>query len=334
LQVVVSSSLAMFLIFFAGAIELDWTRAFRVEELVAKASAPEKTFEHTFGTLRAAQVEQVTPLPPIALPDRTLDENAVRVEAALVLDPATQTVLFEKKRDKRWPIASITKLVTASVLLDVRDQSLSLPQPITVQESDIKEGPLYFSVGDVVAWDDAFRIMLVGSSNSAVEALVRATGLSTERWQKLVIDKLGSWGLQKTQLGEPSGLSAGDISTPYEVATIFEHALERKEIFNALSTPSFSYTPLNGKKAVHVGSTNLFLSGNLSTNFTTPPIGKTGFIDEAGYNLVALVKGPQGQQLVAVVLGAQTHFDRFTEMEKIATWALNSYQWPAFEEKK
>jgi len=335
-EIIASATLAVFLLFFASVFEFRWTGPFdAAPRLLAHASGQQsleaKRLSDTVMPVRGEQPRNffhLAALDPVSLSNESYrSAPALTAVSAVVIDRASGIVLFEKQQHKRWPIASITKLVTASILLDYRDKYAGDLLPVEIQAEDVEGGRNFFEPGDQVRWEDLFKTMLAGSSNTAARALIRSTGMTESEWQKAINQKLLFWGLQKTQIREVTGLSPGDISTAYEIGQIFDRSLERQEIRDALSAGIFTVYTVNTGKAVTVESTNLFLLGKITNPFLKPPVAKTGYIDESGFNMVARVTGDQGQELIVTVLGTATHFERFTEVTQLAQWAFSAYSW-------
>jgi D-alanyl-D-alanine carboxypeptidase len=337
LQIISSAVLSVLFLFFLGAAQINladiFTKVQSVNRITIQAQS-EAVLQSSLGDLRQQEIQTVprnflpiADFAPLALSNLTVSSTPeLSAQGAVVLDRGSGFVLFEKKQHKRWPMASITKLITASVLLDFKDKLSGEPLPVRIMSEDFHESRSFVNVDDVVAWDDLFNVMLVGSSNTATRALVRASGVGEQEFRKQINQKLLFWGMQKTQINEISGLSAGNISTAYEVAQIFSKVLERREIKDALSTPIFTFMPLNSKEKVRVDNTNWFILGNIKTPFVKKPIAKTGFIEESGFNIVGEVTGKGGEQLIITILGASSHFERFTEMIELGQWVFASYQ--------
>src|SRR3989338_4827747 len=103
-------------------------------------------------------------------------ESEIGAKAYVVMDPATGTILTMKQEDRVWPIASLTKLLTASVVLD---QKVSMQKLIAMKNVDNVGGAkLYVNEGSQFSVGDLFYAALVASANNAANALARSTGLS------------------------------------------------------------------------------------------------------------------------------------------------------------
>jgi len=252
-----------------------------------------------------------------------VDNNSLGVkltaQAAAVMDKNTGTVLWQKNADEQRPLASITKLMTALVFLDNNpgwNQTLTmLPEDETMANS------ANIFRDETVSLKDAFYTMLIASDNNVANALSRSTGLSREEFVGLMNDKAKAWGLSKTYFVDPTGLSNKNISSANDILILAKKAFANNDIKNATNQKIYSFITLDGKER-KVNSTNHLLSG-----FLDIIAGKTGFITESGYCLVAEVKGNEDQRIISVVLGSASNADRFNDLKILSAWALNNFIW-------
>lgn len=245
--------------------------------------------------------------------------------AALVVDDKTNTVLFERQSNAARPLASITKLMSALVLSDI---GLVWSATTTVVRGDIDASSHQLAAGDVVTLEELWNVALVGSSNSAVMALVRASGLTLEDFVARMNAKAESLHLPTTVFVEPTGLDARNVASAWDTARILKEALKDPHIARALATPEYYVHPVGDGKARRVWSTDWLLTSWVPNRFNKDEIaGKTGFIPESGYNFaVRLSTG--GHSVRVVVLGTASDTARFGEARDLAEWAFSSYTWP------
>jgi D-alanyl-D-alanine carboxypeptidase len=241
-----------------------------------------------------------------------------------VVDLVSGSELYSQNSDVKTPIASISKLMTALVLLDHR---LDWNAKVTVVKPADGGGLPYFFPGDVVTVRDLWQAMLVGSSNEAVYELVRATGLSEDEFAAEMNAKAAGLGLAGTHFVEPTGLSADNVSSAREVALLLKTALGKKEITSAMLMQNFVMNKIAGRP-VRVASTDKLLSSFINKDPYRILGAKTGYIDESGYNLaLAVTKGGAGPILV-VAIGSATDTARFDEVKSLAYWSFSNYRWP------
>lgn len=249
----------------------------------------------------------------------------VTAQSAFVADWDTGTVLFEKNPDVPQPIASITKLMTALVVLD---SNPDWDKEVEVLPNDEPVGGVpYLIPGEIVTVRDLFNLSLVASSNGATVALARSTGLTSEEFAVHMNAEASSIGMTDSSFTEPVGLSSGNRASARDVSRLIRHALDRDEIHAAVVQKDYVLRPKDrGPRTVR--STDELLGSFLEKPPYTFLGGKTGYIQEAGYCFGAAARNDSGSGVVAVVLGASTKEQRFKEVKSLMYWAFDAYEWP------
>lgn len=254
------------------------------------------------------------------------DQDLLTAKSALVMDKTSGVQLFSLKADEQRPIGSITKLMTALVVLENKPD---WDEIITVEADDGNQGRLYLIEGDSATVRDLFYTSLVGSSNNATMALARSTGWPLEEFVRQMNVKAKKLGLFQTQFTEPTGLDPENKSTARETALLLKSALTEEAIKEATLLKSYSFQLRNMRGSRRVVSTDLLLSEGIGQGRVEKINGgKTGFVEEAGYCFVMEAENKDGRQIIAVVLGSQTHWTRFSEAKALADWAFQAYEWP------
>jgi len=255
--------------------------------------------------------------------DASSTNPLVNASSSIVLDGMNEMVLFAKNEKEVWPIASITKLVTAMVFLDHN------PGWDTIYEmkaSDRREGgKIYLFNGDKVKVRDLFYLSLVASGNSETVALANSTGLTTDEFVAKMNEKMRDLGLNQSSFVDVVGLSDQNVSNAQEVALIAKTALSQKEIKEATLTDSFRIKTVAGKE-VSAQSTDQLLEDDMNNGITLLG-GKTGYIIKAGYCFVGMFANSSRNQVISVVLGSPTDASRFREAYKLANWSYQNYRW-------
>jgi len=231
----------------------------------------------------------------IAVFERVDDLTA---ESALVLDKKTGEIIFAKNQEEVRPMASLTKLMTVLVFLE---NNPGWNKKVVMQKADFVGGAtLYAKIGDVVSTKDLFYATLVGSKNNAVEALIRATGLSRENFIKKMNEKAKNWGLTNTYYDDPTGLSEKNVSTAREMSIIAKEAFAKLDILKATTTKIYTVHPTNRNVSLAIANTSAkVLNRDLCITGS-----KTGYTTEAGYNLVTQAKA-DGREIIALVMGSE-----------------------------
>jgi len=238
----------------------------------------------------------------------------IRAEAAIIYDPKTGQVLWEQNSLDQRSIASITKIMTATVVLE--DPNVDLTTPIVVDRSDVRAASTtYLRAGYRVTRDDLLHLLLIGSDNAAARALARTSPYGSEGFVRRMNEKAEDLGLQTTSYADPSGLLNANVSSAYDMARLISYVSGNDRIASIMRTPY--YTVHAGPRTITVSSTNqLVRVGDVNVQ-----AGKTGFIRSAGYCLATLLRLPEGGTDVAVVvLGAKSNAGRFWETRHLFNW--------------
>jgi D-alanyl-D-alanine endopeptidase (penicillin-binding protein 7) len=238
----------------------------------------------------------------------------IRAEAAIIYDPKTGQVLWEQNSADQRSIASITKVMTATVILE--DPNVDLSVPVVVERSDVRAASTtYLRAGYTVTKDDLLHLLLIGSDNAAARALARTSPYGSEGFIGRMNEKAQELGLQSTRYVDPSGLFSSNVSSAYDMARLISYVSGNERIASIMRTPT--YTVSAGTRRISVSSTNQLVKvGDVNVQ-----AGKTGFIRSAGYCLATLLRLPQGGPDVAVVvLGAKSNAGRFWETRHLFNW--------------
>lgn len=239
----------------------------------------------------------------------------------IVKDVKTGMVLYKKQEYDEWPIASITKLMSALVLLEKQpDWSTST----TVVGGDSLGTHMYS--GDVYTLDELWLAGLVASSNKAILSLVNALDWPLEAFVERMNQKANEMGMTETFFTDPTGLDDTNVSSASDIVILLSEVLKYEKIQTALLTKEHNLYSEQRQKSHHMWNTDWLLLGWVEHDFERFYGGKTGFINASGYNFSMRVGN--GHLVDVVILGAEDHEARFTEARDIAKWALINYKWP------
>ncbi len=261
----------------------------------------------------AAEVPSVDapPAEPRFIDTRDIAAPGVRAAAALIYNPRTHEVVWESSGLDQRPIASITKVMTALVLLD---EAPDLSADVVVSRNDVRRASTtYLRRDERVAVNDLLHLALIASDNVAARVLARASDGGTRRFVERMNEKAQELGLDGTRFVEPSGLDERNVSTPYDVARLITVASENHTLAHIMRKES--YRMQTSRRRLRVRNTNRLLRGQLLIQG-----GKTGYIDESGYCIAAMVKLPDSDPLAVVILGARSNSGRFREARRLVDW--------------
>jgi D-alanyl-D-alanine endopeptidase (penicillin-binding protein 7) len=241
----------------------------------------------------------------------------LRSASALVLDQGTGECLIQKQADAILPIASITKIMTAMVVLDAK---MDLQESLTIVPEDVdtlRHSRSRLPVNTTLTRGDALRLALLASENRAAHALGRTYPGGLHTFVADMNAKARSLGLIDTHFEEPSGISNGNTSTARDLARMVDAAYHYRLIRE--STTCKEITIHSGRRTLQFRNTN-HLIRNPRWQIG---LSKTGFIDEAGRCLV--MQSQVGKRPVLIVLlDAQGKLTRYGDANRIKHWIEGS----------
>lgn len=216
------------------------------------------------------------------------------------------------------PLASLTKLMTALVLVDLKT---NLQEKVIISQAEIdytiayiepgdKTSSINIKAGDKVTKNDLWYAMLIASSNEAAIALVDNSGLSRQQFVKKMNTKARALGLVHTKFTDPSGIDPNNIGTAREMAIISRLAYSNSLIRLASISPSYKIKEVETGRAIGVYSRNNSL-------LAMKPLGmKVGYLTEAKDNCAIRLNQKSNDRIV-VVLHALTNAQRNKEINRL-----------------
>ncbi len=236
--------------------------------------ALESRTEKTALTAAASNAITETVAPPVAPP-------AISAAAAVVKDLYNLEPIYALNPAQQWPVASITKLMTAAVAMD----KMPAEERITVSQAAVatEGGAGNLIVGQSYSRDELLSVLLVVSSNDAAAALAEHHG--QENFIEAMNERAVALGMYNTRFFDPTGLSPLNQSMAGDLEKLVKYIFHvRPEIFALTRQKEGNIHPFVGRE-----------------NFIG---GKTGFIDEASGNLISLFNH-NGRPLLIIVLGSE-----------------------------
>lgn len=240
--------------------------------------------------------------------------GVVYARNAILLDPTTDSVLYQKNAETQAPIASLTKLMTAIVFLE---QNPDLRRTVEVTQEDLHgAGHSQLRNHEQVPLYDLLHMSLMSSDNAATRVLVRSSGLELDAFIERMNRKAHELGLQNTHYVEVTGLDERNVSTAADIAQLLRVAADNALIRDITTTSSYQFAtarPTRRRLVRHnIANTNRLLHDRS----IEVSCGKTGFILESGYCLATWVHA-RGHEMIAVVLGAPTNATRFADVVRL-----------------
>lgn len=234
---------------------------------------------------------------------------------ALVVDTKTGEVLYAKNPDAVTPIASVTKLMGAMVVLD---SGAKMDEMLDIQIKETKELKGVYSrvrVGSMLTRKEMLNLSLMSSENRAAASLGFHHEGGTEAFVKAMNAKAKELGMINTRFVEPTGLSEKNVSTAGDLAKMLV-AASGYETIRKLSTTGQKDTRFSKPK-----HTLSFVNTNplVRNDKWEVKVSKTGFIDEAGHCLVMLAK-VQNREVAMVLLDSFGKRSHVGDAARIREW--------------
>lgn len=266
------------------------------------------------------------PLRDFNVPDLVMGAKSV-----LLFDTRSGKFLYQKDPYKQLPIASLTKLMTAVVIME----NLSLDSIITVSAEDINVDGFGADLmkGEKLRGVDLLKIMLIKSSNDAALVFQSYTKKQGVDLVEKMNQKAVELGMSSTHFTDPAGLDDDALSTAADLLKLVQYVgaslpssgLELRRdrhplIWSILTTPAIEVTSIDGAIRHSIVNTDRLLG-------QVPDIvgGKTGFTDKAMGTMILLVSVDRGlSNLIGVVLGSN---DRFSDVRRMIEWGKAAYRW-------
>lgn len=251
---------------------------------------------------------------PMLADEARHDDPELRSRAFMVVDQLTGRVLLSRNANEVVPIASLTKLMTAMVVLD-RQQSLKETISVSYQDVDtLRHSRSRLPVGTTITREEALRLALMSSENRAASALARHYPGGSRAFVKAMNAKARLLGLGNTYFSESTGLSAGNVSTARDLSRMLM-AASRYPLIREFSTGT-DYTV-----DVANGSLREFRNTNGLVRDPDWRIGlsKTGYIREAGRCLM-MQAWLKGRPLLVVLLDSTGKYTRTADAQRLRKW--------------
>lgn len=264
-------------------------------------------------TLHAAVETPKKSMRRVAMADMDPGRLALYSASALVIDQNTGHIVLEKQPDAVLPIASISKLMTAMVVLDAK---LDLQEVIAIGDEDVdglKGTRSRLPVGTTMTRETAMLLALMSSENRAAHSLGRHYPGGMRAFVQAMNRKAQALGMYHSSFEEPTGLSSNNVSTAHDLARMVTAAARYPEI-RGFSTTAEAKVELNGRIAEFRNTNALVRSDNWEIG-----ISKTGYISEAGRCLVMQARVAD-KPVVIVLLDSVGKMTRVGDANRIKRW--------------
>lgn len=268
------------------------------------------------------------------------NKPSIDSRAGLLMDASTGDVLFAKNEDLALPVASISKLMSAYLVVEaIEDGTIDWDELVVISENaNVNEQQavqITVSTGESMSVRDLFASLLIPSANNAAVALAEHIAGSEEQFTKMMNEKAASIGLSDESLfvnstgltinGERNTMSAIDAATlAYRLMTDFPVVLDFTEM------PFYDLE----HSAERIYNTNRLLHSNEQKIYDQRVDGlKTGYTNDARYCLVSTAKS-HDERYISVILGSEDDEMRFQDTKKLLSYAFQPFYAPWLDDVK
>lgn len=244
-------------------------------------------------------------------------------KSAILMDYNTKTIIYEKDKDKKLPIASMVKLMTIYITFqNIESGKITYEQEFTSSEHASGMGGSQVFIDPYVNYSvkDLLRSVIMASANDASVVLAEGISGSESEFVNLMNETAKNLGMNNTLYVNSTGLPAPEqYSTAYDCALLLSNLLKYDD-YHKFSTVWMDYlTHPSGRK------TELVNTNKLVRYYDGCDGGKTGSTSEAGYCLSSSVKR-NNMRLISVVIGSSTGKDRFKESTNLFNFGFANYE--------
>lgn len=268
-------------------------------------------------TYFAASTETLT-ADTMPIRDESMISPVVEAKAAIVSDLSTGSILFEKNADIRLPIASITKLMTATIILE--ENNLNDVVTVTKNSASVEGTKIWLYPGEKISVQNLLYAIIIHSGNDAAYALAEFNAGSAKKFVEKMNDKAQKLGLQNTHFTSPYGFDdPQNYSNTRDLSILGRYAHRKDFIRHAAVIKNMEIKSTDGKLTHKLENTNELLGSYLKVKGL-----KTGSTPLAGECFISIIENDLGNEILTVVLNSP---NRFQETKLLADWTFRAYKW-------
>ena len=267
-------------------------------------------------------------LPTLVIAETDVTPNA---KSAILIEASTGKVLYEKNKQEKVAIASLTKMMSQIIILEqIEDGKIKWDDVVTASSNAAGYGgtQIYLQPGEKMTVEDMFKGVSMASANDAVVALAEYVAGSEDAFVKMMMEKAKELGLKNTNFVNPTGLDQeGHYSTAEDLAMIARDLVNNHPKILEFSSLYEDYLRENTENKFWLVNTNKLI------RFYEGADGlKTGFTDAAKYCMTVTSKR-SNMRLIAIVLGEEVSKVRNAETIALLDYGFQSYQANQIKEK-
>lgn len=242
----------------------------------------------------------------------------IDAKSSIAVDLNSGSILFEKNAHQRRSIASITKLMTAIIILE--ENNLNEIVTVSSNAANTEGSSMYLLPGEQITVENLLYGLMVSSANDSAVALAEYNAQNVSTFVEKMNQKASALGLVNTNYANPTGLDQTlAYSSAYDVAKLAQYVYQNDFIKKAAAIQSIDVQSISGNYNHKLETTNKLLDSYLKIKGL-----KTGKTDAAGLCLTVIAENDQGKEIVTVVLNSPA---RFTETKVLVDWVFRAYNW-------
>ncbi len=248
----------------------------------------------------------------ISVPQKDISESVeITAESALIMEVSSGMVIFGKNIHEQRSIASLTKLMTALVVLE--EENIWNTASVSEEAVSVEGSSMYLLTGESLRISDLLIGVLVRSANDAALVLAEQAGESVKEFVQMMNRRAHYLGMKNTHFSNPHGLDDPEnYSTAFDVALLSKKMIESDFVRRTAQIRKTSVSDITNSFSHELKTTNMLLSSPFSIYGL-----KTGTTDQAGECFVGLTK-ISGKEYLIVILGSSERF----QDTKALIWAI------------
>ena len=262
---------------------------------------------------------------PVKAVGETVDNKGILVEAksALLMEPSSGKIIYEKNSHEKFAPASVTKIMTMLLAMEAIDSGkIKLEDKITISENSKKMGgsSMILDTGEVRTVEEILKGIAIASGNDAAVAMAEYLGGSESAFVDMMNEKVKLLNMKDTSFRNSTGLSAeGHLTSAYDISIMSRELLKHPKILKYSGT--YMETIAEGRKTP-IGLVN----HNKLVRFFNGCDGlKTGFTDEAKYCISATAVR-NNVRMLAIIMGAPTYKIRNSDASMLMNFGFSKFE--------
>ncbi len=242
---------------------------------------------------------------------------------AILIEPTTKTIIYEKNIHDRVSIASLTKMMGLIIIFEkIDDGSIKYTDKVIVSSnaSGMGGSQIWLETGEEMTVEDLLKGIIMASGNDAIVAMAEYISGSEEEFVKLMNKKVKELDLKNTNFVNPTGLDEDNhYSSAFDLSIIAIELMKHSDVFK-FTTLYEDYLRKNTDNKFWLVNTNKLIKTYKGADGL-----KTGMTDKAGYSMAVTAKRAK-MRLLAIVLGEKEGKIRNKETSELLDYGFNTYE--------